>query len=244
MEEYGLFVKYYDEIVRPEKDQLEDEFFYLNELVENYNPNASSILECACGTGLILNKFKESWKEVFWIDLSPRMIERTKKLIWDEFVMEADMTNFDLGRKFDVVLCNYNSICHLTTEEKWVDFFKTAKKHLNDKWILIFDITTIFEFESLVEDFTLSKDFGDDTLCLKVLKEWDLYCREIKMFKKLSDGRYDLVREIIKEKSFEVSEVKSMLNKQGFFIDSIEDYHNIEVSSTSERVYFVASLKK
>lgn len=239
-----MFVKYYDEVVRPEENQLDDEVFYLKELVDNFHPWASSILECACGTGLVLDEFRKDWKEVLGVDISPKMVERAKDLLWDEVVIEVDMTDFDLGRKFDVVLCNYNSICHLTSKEKWVDFFACAKKHLTDKWILIFDITTVFEFESLAEDFTLTRDFWDDTLCLKVLKENGLYRRDIKMFQKASDGRYDLVREKILEKSFEVADVKKMLWKEGFFIDCVEDYHNIEVSPSSERVYFVCSLKK
>jgi len=51
------------------------------------------------------------------------------------------------------VLCNYNSICHLLTWKEWQDFFAMAYKHLNKNGILIFDINTLFEFESITRDF-------------------------------------------------------------------------------------------
>jgi len=42
----------------------------------------------------------------------------------------ADMTDFNLDKTFDVVLCNYNSICHLLKWEEWQNFFKMSLKHL------------------------------------------------------------------------------------------------------------------
>ena len=57
-----------------------------------------------------------------------------------ENLVLADMTNFDLQKTFDVVLCNYNSICHLLTWQDWQKFFEMAYNHLNENGIFIFDI--------------------------------------------------------------------------------------------------------
>lgn len=63
------------------------------------------------------------------------------------------MTNFDLGQKFDVILCNYNSICHLLTWKQWQDFFTQASNHLEKDGLLVFDIITLFEFENITKEF-------------------------------------------------------------------------------------------
>jgi hypothetical protein len=48
MKEYDLFVKYYEEIVRPEEGQLDDEIYFINEVIEDFKPDVKNILECAC----------------------------------------------------------------------------------------------------------------------------------------------------------------------------------------------------
>ena len=69
------------------------------------------------------------------------------------------MTNFDLKQKFDVVLCNYNSICHLLNWADWVNFFEMANNHLDKDGIFIFDINTIFEFENITREFAQFYNF-------------------------------------------------------------------------------------
>jgi ubiquinone/menaquinone biosynthesis C-methylase UbiE len=61
IEEYNLFVDYYDEVVRPYKNQLEEELFFLLDIFNEHFPEAKTLLECACGTGLILNKLSEKY---------------------------------------------------------------------------------------------------------------------------------------------------------------------------------------
>jgi hypothetical protein len=48
IKEYDLFVDYYDEVVRPYDNQLEEELFFLLDIFDEYNPEAKKLLECAC----------------------------------------------------------------------------------------------------------------------------------------------------------------------------------------------------
>jgi SAM-dependent methyltransferase len=59
------------------------------------------------------------------------MLNKAKKILPEEVLIQGDMTDFDLEEKFDIVLCNYNSICHLTDFSDWKKFFKQAYNHLN-----------------------------------------------------------------------------------------------------------------
>jgi len=63
------------------------------------------------------------------------------------------MTDFDLDKTFDAVLCNYNSICHLLTWEDWVKFIGMSHKHLDTGGLFVFDINTLYEFENITKDF-------------------------------------------------------------------------------------------
>jgi len=242
---YNKFVEYYDDIIRWNWYDLESETFFLNELIENHlnKKEKIEILEFACGTWTIARELDKKWYSVFWVDLSEEMIKKTKNknfIVWD-------MTSINLEKKFDVVLCNYNSVCHLNSWEDWQKFFKNAYLHLKEDGILIFDILTIFEFENITSDFRWFFNIWKDTVCLEMFKEESrdvlakhLYKWLIKMFVNSWENNYELIEEEIKEISIPVENIKNELEKIWFNIKHLEDFHFWEVTDESERIYFVA----
>ncbi len=254
---YNKFVEYYDEIIRWNWYDIDSEIFFVNELIENNylekNKEKVNILEFACGTWTIARELEKKWYTVFWVDLSEQMIEKSIKLSTEDFnplnkFIVWDMTSIDLEKKFDVVLCNFNSICHLNSWEDWQKFLKNSYNHLNKWWILIFDILTIFEFENITSDFRWFFNVWNDTICLEMFKEksrdvslkhLNNYKWLIKMFVKKSENNFKLIEEEIKEISFPVEDIKTELEKTGFKIKHLEDFHFWEVNDESERVYFV-----
>ena len=259
MKTYNKFVDYYDEIIRWNWYSLDDEVFFINELIENNlsplltneGQGEVSILEFACGTWTIAKELEKKWYNIFWVDLSEQMIERCpnnkKFIVWD-------MTSIDLQKQFDVVLCNYNSVCHLNSWEDWQKFLQNSYKHLKKWWILIFDILTIFEFENITRDFRWFFNIAWDTICLEMFKEdnpspfqaapfntkgSNMYKWNIKMFINNWNNNFELIEEEIKEISFPVKDIKKELENTWFKIKHLEDFHFGEVNSESERVYFV-----
>ena len=240
IETYNKFVDYYDEIIRWNWYDIDSEVFFVNELIENNylekNKEKINILEFACGTWTIARELEKKWYSVFWVDLSEQMIEKCaddkKFIVWD-------MTSIDLEKQYDVILCNFNSICHLNSWEDWQEFFKNSYKHLKKWWILIFDILTIFEFENITNDFRWFFNVKWDTICLEMFKEEQYYKWLIKMFVKSDKNNFELIEEEIKEISFPITEIKKELENTWFKIKHLEDFHFWEVNNESERVYFV-----
>jgi len=237
---YNKFVDYYDEIIRWEWYDLEWEVFFIDELIENNLEKKENIeiLEFACGTGVIARELEKKWYNVFWVDLSEEMIEKAQKISEEKFIV-WDMTTIDLEKQFDVVLCNYNSVCHLKSWEDWQKFFKNAYKHLKKWGILIFDILTTFEFENITRDFRWFFNIWKDTICLEMFKEEQYYKWLIKMFVNIWENNFKLIEEEIKEISFPVEDIKKELKNIWFKIKHLEDFHFGEINDESERVYFV-----
>jgi hypothetical protein len=52
----------------------------------------------------------------------------------------GDMSNFDLGQKFELIIIPWRALQWLPTREKTVDCFNCVYEHLSDDGILIFDI--------------------------------------------------------------------------------------------------------
>lgn len=241
MDTYNKFLDYYENIVRGINSPLEDEVAFLNEdCIKEYNPEAKTILELACWTWTVAKEFISLWYEVTWLDINENMLKKAEKNIWKENLVLSDMTNFDLDKEYDVVLCNYNSICHLLTWEEWEKFFKMAYKHLKKWWILIFDIITFFEFESITRDFAQFYTFWDDVVCLEMFKKKWFYEWLVKIFTKEDWDNFKLTTEVVRENSFPVSKIEKELKNNSFKLLEKVDYHYGEVTAESERVYFIS----
>lgn len=254
METYDKFLDYYEEIVRWINSPLEDEVEFLKEdCIKEYNPLAKTILELACWTWIVAKEFIKSGFDVTGLDINEKMLLKAETLLNPPLTPPSnhggeqkvelvlwDMTNFDLWKTYDVVLCNYNSICHLLTWKEWQDFFDMAYKHLNQNWILIFDINTLFEFESITRDFAQFYTFWEDVVCLEMFKKTWYFEWLIKIFSHKNENNFELITEVVNENSFPISKIEKELKNKWFELLEKIDYHYWEVTAESERVYFIA----
>jgi len=71
-------------------------------LVERLGPGCRSVLEPGCGSGRMLEALAARGLEAVGLDLSPEMVAYARaRLAGAAEVVRADMTDFDLGRRFD-----------------------------------------------------------------------------------------------------------------------------------------------
>lgn len=85
------------------------------EAVRERCPDANSLLDVACGTGIHLGLFADMFREVEGIDLSVDMLALAQRRLTGVRLNLGDMRSFDLGRTFDVVTCMFASIGHMET---------------------------------------------------------------------------------------------------------------------------------
>lgn len=240
MKSYDVFLDYYDRIVRSVNNPLEDEVdFLVEDCIKQYAPETKNILETACGTWEVARELGKLWYDVTGLDISEKMLEKAKKNLDSKKLILWDMSDYDLQKEFDVVLCNYNSICHLLTWDEWKNFFEMSYEHLKADGLLIFDINTLYEFENITKDFAQFYNFWDDTVCLEMQKNWWIFEWMVKIFQKQSDESYQLIQEVVRENSFPINTIKKELKDQKFKILEMVDYHYWEVTAQSERVYFI-----
>ena len=243
-ESYNIFLDYYDKIVRSTNNPLEDEVdFLVEDCIKEYKPETKTILELACGTGEVARELVKKWYKVTGLDINEKMLEKAQKNLDKKNLVLWDMTNFDLGKTFDTILCNYNSICHLLKWEDWQNFFEMSNKHLEKDWLLVFDINTIYEFENITRDFAQFYNFWNDTVCLEMFKKDGIYEWLVKIFKQKKENNYELIEEVVRENSFPINKIKKELSVKWFEILEMIDYHYGEVTAQSERVYFICKKK-
>ncbi len=114
----------------------DDVVFYLEQCQQvAKNVDEINVLELGCGTGRVSIPLAKSGFNVTGIDLSGDMLKLAKKKAGAEGVninfIEADFVNFNLYKKFDVVLMPYNAFQHIHADNDINKFFDNLKRHLN-----------------------------------------------------------------------------------------------------------------
>ena len=141
---YDSFIAdYYDEspVV---KGRLQDVAFYRDAARDFGDP----VLELGCGTGRITMALAEAGKRITGLDLSERMLERAVKKRAAMRVearervhlVQGDMTRFDLGEKFRLVIIPFRPLQHLLEVEQQLDCLECVRKHLAPGGRLILDV--------------------------------------------------------------------------------------------------------
>jgi len=141
---YDSFIaEYYDESPLV-KSRHQDAAFYRDAARDYGDP----ILELGCGTGRITMALAEAGKRITGLDLSERMLERAVKkrasLIVEArervHLVQGDMTHFDLGEKFRLILIPFRPFQHLLDVRQQMDCLGCVRKHLARGGRLIFDV--------------------------------------------------------------------------------------------------------
>ena len=135
----GLY-KYSAELfdVRYAQKDYTSEAAVFSKLLDQIHPSAATLLDIACGTGRHLEHLRSRY-QVEGLDLYPKILEIAKTRLIDVPLHQADMTNFDLGRSFDVVTSFFASITYVGSLDKLRDAISCMAKHLSPSGILFIE---------------------------------------------------------------------------------------------------------
>ncbi|MFL5758905.1 MAG: class I SAM-dependent DNA methyltransferase [Thermomicrobiales bacterium] len=96
----------------------------------------ASLLDVACGTGRHLVHLRDHYA-VEGLDVSPEMVEIARAKLPGISIHVADMVEFDLGRRFDVILCLGSSIGYVKTMSRLRRTLKNFARHLHPGGLLL-----------------------------------------------------------------------------------------------------------
>jgi SAM-dependent methyltransferase len=111
----------------------------VHRLITERNPNARTLLDVACGTGIHLAALR-TWYEVSGVDASPDMLAVARARLGDAaHLTRGDMVSFDLARTFDAVTCLFSSIGYLPNDTEVRRAFAQMARHLEPGGVLVVD---------------------------------------------------------------------------------------------------------
>lgn len=107
---------------------------------------AGRVLELGAGSGRLAIPLARGGLEVTALDRSPAMLARGRAnaaaagvdVTW----VEADMTSFELGQRFEAIVLALNTLLHLHTRAEHAALFAAVRRHLAPRGVLAFSVTS------------------------------------------------------------------------------------------------------
>jgi SAM-dependent methyltransferase len=135
---FGSYAKYYDQIYLKRKD-YEKEAEIVKGIIRRFERRKSkSLLDVGCGTGEHLKHLSLGFQCV-GIDVNRSMIDIAKNKVPNAKFKVADMINFRLKGKFNVIICLFSAIGYVQNLDNLAKTLEKVYEHLNDNGLLILE---------------------------------------------------------------------------------------------------------
>jgi ubiquinone/menaquinone biosynthesis C-methylase UbiE len=122
-----------------------EEAAYIANLLNQMHPDARTILDVACGTAEHARHLSQNFK-IDGIDLNEELVRIARLKNPNGRYACADMQDFDLSRKYDVIMCLFSSIGYVKTIANVQKALTCFKKHLNADGCML--VEPWFDFDS------------------------------------------------------------------------------------------------
>ena len=136
---FSKSAQYYDEIYASiDKDYAAEASKARHFMQKHKQAKGKQLLDVACGTGFhasLLSKYYQ----VEGLDLDAKMLAVAKKKHPKIRFHQGDMTNFELNRQFDVIVCLFSSIGYVRTKPRLQKALKTMSRHLLPGGVLLIE---------------------------------------------------------------------------------------------------------
>ena len=226
VKEYEYLAKYYDYLL----GDIEAFDYWLEYINQK---DFKTCLELASGSGVLAGILEKQGKDIIASDISEEMKEVAKANYNGEYLI-LNMIDFDLHKRFDLVLCVCDSINYLYLEEL-PKMFKSVYNALNKGGRFIFDMHNPKRLQEFQEEYIEEGQIDDGTFYQwtinsdvdeKTINEhFTFYTKE------------GMIQELHSQNVFDIDYVKNELIKVGFepqiVLDFIED----------EKILFIGNKK-
>jgi SAM-dependent methyltransferase len=233
MPDYQLLARFYDAVM----DDPGPRAVRVRGFIERFHPEAESLLELGCGTGSLLVRLPEV-ASLTGLDRSPEMLARAGQKVPRARLVEADMSSFSLGERFDVIACIFDSLNHLLDFTRWQAVFSLVHDHLAEDGLFVFDVNTVGELRRLGDEPPWVYDFEGNIAIMDVffdddgMTEWD-----VRVFENVGESQFLLHHERIGELGVPLARVRAALEPHFEILDE-QDEDGLVPTDDSAKAHF------
>jgi ubiquinone/menaquinone biosynthesis C-methylase UbiE len=134
---FSKSARFYDAVYSAADKDYKIEAEKAHQIIEQKKRSpGNSLLEVACGTGLHASHFRKYYL-VEGLDLDAEMLAVASDRYAGIPFHHADMSDFDLGKQFDVITCLFSSVGYVKTKARLNQAIQTMARHLVPGGVLI-----------------------------------------------------------------------------------------------------------
>ncbi len=237
---------------------LDDIPFYLEYASRVQGP----VLELACGTGRVAIPITAAGHEVWGVDLSDPMLDRfrSKLAVLPSEVRErvhllqSDMSDFNLERKFALIIIAFRSFQALTGAEKQKQCLARVREHLADDGIFIINVFRPFAMldQSWVKEESLDWEVTDPETGIlvrrthirkKIDPRKQIIYPELIYYLYKPDGSEEKIVEPLELKYYYEAQLRELLLANGFDIVEELGYYDRRPIIEGPELIFVCKRK-
>ena len=245
MASYESFARVYDMFM--DNIPYEEWCEYLHMLLKQYGVEDGLVLELGCGTGSMTELLAQQGYDMIGVDNSMEMLEiaMEKKVEsgHDILYLLQDMREFELYGTVKAVVSVCDSMNYITEEEDLLEVFKLVNNYLDPKGVFIFDLNTIYKYETLLGDNTIAENREESSFIWENWYDEETQINEydLTLFIENEDGLYEKYEETHYQRACEIERVCQLIEEAGMKVEAVYDAFTTEaVHEESERVYIVA----
>jgi ubiquinone/menaquinone biosynthesis C-methylase UbiE len=135
--QYGELAKYYD-LLYSWKDYAKESSIVVRLIESHKRSQGNTLLDVGCGTGKHVAHLKTRF-DCVGMDINEAMLEQARRDVKGAEFIWGDMVSFDLGRKFDVILCLFSAIGYVRTYPRLARTLRNFARHLKAGGVLIIE---------------------------------------------------------------------------------------------------------
>lgn len=105
-------------------------------LIQQYNPDAKTLLDVGCGTGKHIEYLREYY-QVEGLDLDENLLNIACERCPEVTFHQGNMVDFNLGYTFDVITCLFSAIAYVKTIEYLEQAIACMTRHLTPGGIMV-----------------------------------------------------------------------------------------------------------
>lgn len=236
---------------------------YFDSVIKKYNPDASILLDLACGTGTLSIELAKLGYDVVGTDASAQMLSEAMQkkactLYGENFEREEPsdpqiekilflcqpMEELDMYGTIDAAVCALDSINHVTDEKTVQKIFDRVSLFLNPGAVFVFDVNSVYKHREVLGNNVFVFD-RDEVYCVwqnsyqeenfQVQMDLDFFEYDE------STDTYTRTSESFCERAYTDEQVREFIQKSGLNLVAVYAEDSFDpVQEDTQRIIYVA----
>lgn len=245
MEAYTNFAEVYDLFM--DNIPYEDWCSYVTGLLNEHGVKDGLVLDLGCGTGSLTELLADAGYDMIGVDNSEDMLQiamdKRAESGKDILYLLQDMREFELYGTVKAVLSICDCINYILEYKDLVEVFRLVNNYLDPGGVFIFDLNTVYKYESVMGDTTIAEDREECSFIWDNFYDEDTKINEydLSLFIREEEDLYRKYMETHYQRAYTIDEIKKALKEAGLeFIQAYDAFTREPVKDTSERIYLIA----